>query len=249
MEPGDLAVLGLAALVTSMMTAIAGVGGGIVLIAILLLYVEPVVAIPVHGAIQMVSNVSRTFVQRRHVDRAMVWRFCLLLVPGSWLGLQLLSAIPPAGGRLAIGAFVLVALWFPRGLLLGLHPDRLDRLGRFIGLGGVVGVLNMTFGAAGPFLGPFLRGVGLARHGIVGTFAACQSVGHAVKIALFGLAGFAFAEYALLIVVCMALVVAGTALGSRMLEHIREATFQRIYLVVLTLVALRLIAGALLEVL
>ena len=95
MDTLDLAVLGLAALVTSALTAVAGLGGGIILIAILLLYLEPVAAIPIHGAIQLVSNVSRTAIQRRHVDLAIVALFCVLLVPGSWLGLQILSTIPP----------------------------------------------------------------------------------------------------------------------------------------------------------
>ncbi len=239
----DLAVLGVAALLTSILTAVAGLGGGIILIAILLLYLEPLAAIPVHGAIQIVSNVTRTAIQRRHVDLGILGRFAVLLVPGSWLGLQVLSSIPPSAGRAAIGVFVLLATWWPRGLLLGLHPDRLHPRRRFLAVGGLTGVANVTFGAAGPLLGPFLRNIGLARQGVVGTFAACQSLGHAVKLALFVAAGFAFAEHAALLAVTMSLVVVGTAIGSRVLERVSEAHFQRLYLATLSLVAVRLIGA------
>ncbi len=247
MEPLDLAVLGLAALLTSALTAVAGLGGGIILIAILLLYLEPVVAIPVHAAIQLVSNGSRTLIQRRHIDWGVFARFGVLLLPGSWLGLLVVSSIPADLGRAAIGVFVLIATWWPRALLLGLNPERVDPGRMFVPVGAVAGFLGTTFGASGPFLGPFFRGLALSRQGVVGTFAACQSLGHAVKIALFGLAGFAFAAHAALLAVTMALVVVGTALGSRLLERLPEAAFQRLYLVVLTLVALRLMGGELLE--
>lgn len=243
MEAVDLAVLGLAALLTSALTAVAGLGGGIVLIAVLLLYLEPLVAIPVHAAIQLASNASRTVIQRRFVDWGVVARFCALLVPGSWLGLQLVEAIPPDLGRAAIGVFVLLATWWPRALMLGLHPDRVHPRRRFVPAGAVTGFLGSTFGAAGPFLGPFFRDLPLPRQGVVGTFAACQSIGHTVKLVLFGLAGFAFVQHAPLLAVTVVLVVVGTALGSRLLERLPEAAFRQVYRVVLTLVALRLIGA------
>lgn len=247
METLDLAVLGLAALLTSALTAVAGLGGGIILIAILLLYLEPVVAIPVHAAIQLVSNGSRTWIQRRFIDWGVMARYAALLVPGSVLGLLALSAIPAAAGRVAIGCFVLIATWWPRLLMLGLHPDRVEPRRLFLPVGAVAGFVGTTFGASGPFLGPFFRALPLPRQGVVGTFAACQSLGHLVKIALFGLAGFAFAAHAPLLAVTMTLVVVGTALGSRLLERLPEAGFQRLYRAVLTLVALRLVGAELLR--
>ncbi len=247
METVDLAVLGLAALLTSALTAVAGLGGGIILIAILLLYLEPVVAIPVHAAIQLVSNASRTLIQRRFIDWGVLARYAVLLVPGSALGLLVVSAIPAGLGRVAIGLFVLLATWWPRVLMLGLHPDRVHPHRLFVPVGAVSGFVGTTFGASGPFLGPFFRALPLPRQGVVGTFAACQSLGHVVKIALFGLAGFAFVAHAPLLAVTMTLVVVGTAVGSRLLERLPEAAFQHLYRIVLTLVALRLVGAELLQ--
>jgi len=108
-------------------------------------------------------------------------------------------------------------------------------------LGGVVGVLNMTIGATGPLIAPFFLNLGLPRQGVIGTKAACQTLGHFAKVAIFGITGFAFAAFALpLALLCIA-VVAGTWVGSRVLGRVSETWFTRLYKVVLTVVALRLV--------
>ena len=56
MEIADVAVLCAAALAASILSGIVGMAGGIVLLTIMLLYFEPLIAIPLHGVIQLVSN-------------------------------------------------------------------------------------------------------------------------------------------------------------------------------------------------
>ena len=68
MGEADLAVLACVALATSALTAVVGLGGGIILLSVMLLFYEPLIAIPLHGAVQLVSNASRTAVQRKHVQ-------------------------------------------------------------------------------------------------------------------------------------------------------------------------------------
>ncbi len=241
MSPLDLAVLGAAAFLTSALTAVAGLGGGIVLLAILVLYLEPLVAIPVHGVIQLASNGSRTWIQRRHVQREVLAYFAVLLVPGCFAGLQVLQRIPAAVGKLAIGVFVLIATWVPRALTLGVRAERLHPRRRFLGIGAAVGFVTTTLGASGPFLGPFFRDLGWPRQQVVGTFAACQMLGHLAKLALFGLAGFAFREHALLLAITTTLVIVGTWVGSQLLERLPERGFAALYKTVLTLVGVYLV--------
>ena len=64
---------------------------------------------------------------------------------------------------------------------------------------------------------------------------------HIAKVIVFGLAGFAFGEHVWLLAAMSALVVAGTWLGSRLLEHVSEELFKHLYRGVLTLVAIRLV--------
>jgi uncharacterized membrane protein YfcA len=243
LEALDLAILAAAAFATSILSAVVGMAGGITLLAVMLLFLEPLAAIPLHGVIQLVSNSSRAAIQRRHVDLHILLRYSVLLIPMGWVGLHLANALPAAAMRVIIGIFVLIATWFPGWLLLGTHPEETNPGRRFLVLGGVVGVLNMTIGATGPLIAPFFLNLGLDRRALVGTKAACQSLGHGVKIALFGMAGFAFAPHLALLVTAGACVVAGTWLGSRILERVSERFFRRLYMGVLTVIALRLLAG------
>ena len=52
-------VLTLLSFFTALMTSIAGAGGGTVLLASMLQFMNPSEAIPVHGVIQLSSNVAR----------------------------------------------------------------------------------------------------------------------------------------------------------------------------------------------
>ena len=49
-----------------------GLAGGMTLLGVMLLFYDPLVAIPLHGAIQLVSNGSRAWIQREHVERGIV---------------------------------------------------------------------------------------------------------------------------------------------------------------------------------
>jgi len=237
----DLAILCSVGLLTSMLSAVVGMAGGITLLSVMLLFFEPLVAIPIHGVVQLVSNSSRTYVQRKHVDWTILWRYSVMLVPMGFVGIEIAQALPPNVTRALIGVFVLIATWRRGWLLIGTHPERADVHRRFFILGGVVGLINMTIGAAGPLIAPFFLKIGLSRQAMIGTKAACQAVGHLVKIAIFGIAGFVFTEYAVPLALLSVSVIAGTWIGSQVLESVNERWFTRLYKGVLTLVALRLV--------
>jgi len=237
----DLVILCSAGLLTAMLSAVIGMAGGVTLLSVMLLFFEPLVAIPIHGVVQLVSNSTRTFVQRKHVDWTILWRYSLMLVPMGFLGIAIAQSLPATVTRALIGLFVLVATWKPTWLLIGTHPERADIHRRFFLLGAVVGLLNMTIGAAGPLIAPFFLRIGLTRQALIGTKAACQAAGHLAKIAIFGVAGFVFSDYALPLALLSLSVIAGTWIGSRMLESVNEVWFKRLYQGVLTLIALRLV--------
>ena len=215
--------------------------GGIVLLSVMLLFLDPLEAIPLHGAVQLVSNGSRTWIQREHVRWGILWRYAAPLIPMGVIGLAIAQSLPPSLTRVLIGVFVLAATWAPGLLLLGTHPERAEPDRRFVLLGAVVGVINMTVGATGPLIAPFFLNLGLTRQALVGTKAACQAAGHVVKIALFGAAGFAFGTWLAPLALLSAMVVLGTWLGSQLLERVSERHFVLLYRVVLTAIALRLV--------
>ena len=241
MEALDLAVLSAVALATAILSAVVGMAGGIVLLSVMLLFLEPLIAIPIHGAVQLVSNSSRSVIQRDHIDWSIIWRYSLLLLPMGFVGIAVAQALAPSVARCLIGVFVLFATWAPGLLLMGTHPERTDGHRRFIVLGGVVGLVNMTVGATGPLIAPFFLSIGLTRQALIGTKAACQAFGHLAKLTVFGVTGFAFAAHAPALVLLAACVVVGTWIGSRLLEHVSELWFTRLYKWVLSLIAVRLV--------
>ena len=241
MEILDLGILCTAGLLTAALSAVVGMAGGITLLSVMLLLFEPLVAIPIHGVVQLVSNSSRTFIQRKHVDWAILWRYSALLVPMGFVGLAVAQSLSATVTRALIGTFVLIATWKPGWLLIGTHPERADTHRRFFLLGTVAGVLNMTIGAVGPLIAPFFLRIGLTRQALIGTKAACQAMGHLAKITIFGIAGFVFADYAIPLALLSLSVIAGTWIGSQLLERVSELWFKRLYRGVLTLIALRLV--------
>jgi uncharacterized membrane protein YfcA len=242
-DPWTLLLIGLAALVTSTMTAVLGFGGGIVLLALLLLVVEPVVAIPLHAAIQIASNGTRTVIRRRDVDWSIVVPASLLLLPAGFLVLPLALGAPASALQAAIAVTVLLATWVPERSDLRLPAP--SPVG-WIGVGGVLGGLNVLVGATGPLQAPLFRAATVTRQGFVGTFAASQVANHVAKLAVFGVAGLAPTRHLGAAAAGIVGVVAGTELGSRVLDGLSEARYRNLYLGAITAVGLFLLTDALL---
>lgn len=234
-------LVGVGALATSALTAVLGFGGGVVLLALLLLVVEPVVAIPLHAAIQVWSNGTRVVIRRREVDWGITARSSLLLLPAGALAVPLAAAAPERALQALIAVAVLEATWV---------PERTDRalpapspLG-WVGVGAVLGFLNPLVGATGPLAAPLFRAATRTRLAFVGTFAATQVSGHLAKVLLFGVAGLVPTGQLAAVPVGVAGVVAGTWAGSRALDAMGEARFRVVYLWAITAVAAYLLVDA-----
>lgn len=224
-----------ASTLASFITAAFGIGGGVMLLAVMTVFMPVPVAIPVHGVIQAGSNVGRTALTWRHVEWPILLAFAGGAVVGAAAGSQLLVRLPQAWMELALGAFILWSCWGPmprihRGSVLG------------IGIGGALtSVLTLFVGATGPFVGAFLRALRLDRLRHVGTFSACMVLQHGLKVAVFGLVGFAFGPYLPFLAVMLVCGFVGTFIGRRVLERIDDALFRRALTLLLTVLALRLL--------
>ncbi len=88
-------VLWTASLLTASVSAVLGMAGGIMLLAVMLLFLEPAVAIPVHAIAQLASNSSRTLVHLRALRRDLFLPYLILLLPAGMLSLPLTQHAPP----------------------------------------------------------------------------------------------------------------------------------------------------------
>lgn len=243
LAPGvdPITTLGLVALsfVTSLITATFSLGGGSLMISAMALVLPPVVVIPIHGCVQLGSNVGRAWVQRLHIQWSYILWLSLGALLGSVVGGRLAFALPEKWFTFAIGVFVLVTTWLPT-------PQALanSRTVQFVG-GSIVSAVSMVVGAAGPLLAAFLRSIPDRRQ-LVATHALLNSLQHAIKIVVFAAMGFAFTDYLPLILVMVVAGFAGTTVGSRLLTRVPERVFRLAFRLLLSAVALGLIREALL---
>ncbi|MCP3854815.1 MAG: TSUP family transporter [Actinomycetia bacterium] len=205
-------------------------------------FFTPVVAIPIHGGIQLVSNGSRATLLRQQVNWSAVGWASLLLFPASMVGVVLATSIPAAAVRLIMAAFVLVLAWRPSVLRPDAGHRRSER--SLVAVGAVSGFLNSTVGASGPVTSPFFRAVTATHAAFVATAAAAQVVAHSSKIVAFGLDGFPIGDYLGLIAIGAAGVTMGSLVGTRLLGGAGEAQLALLFKVVLTALALRMITQA-----
>lgn len=232
-----LAILILTAVVASTISGIIGMGGGILLLAVMASLLDPVSVVPIHGVVQLVSNSTRSLRLLQHV----LWSIFLLYVPalgaGAFIGIRLYAGADAPWFRPAIGAFVLAFLLWNR-----VKPKRL-LLPRWIFLpaGFVGGILTVVVGATGPFLAAFFLRDDLDRRQVVATKAAIQTAGHVVKIPAFLSIGFDYGASWWITFPLAACVVLGTFLGTSVLGRLDDRSFRVGFQVVLFLLALRLL--------
>ncbi|MEM1264711.1 MAG: sulfite exporter TauE/SafE family protein [Pseudomonadota bacterium] len=237
MDPADLGPLALALLLLtsfagSFLTAAAGIGGGVLLLAVMASIVPPAALIPVHGVVQLGSNAGRAVLLRSHIRREVVPAFLAGAAAGAALGGALAVELPTGILRISVGLFVLWSLY-------ARPPARIGRSGALAGV--VSGGLTMFVGATGPFVAAYLKLRALPRHAHVATHTALMTAQHAVKIGVFALLGFAFGPWIPLAAAMIAVGFLGTVAGRRVLDRLSERGFSLALTTVLTLLALRLL--------
>jgi uncharacterized membrane protein YfcA len=227
-----IALIVLSAL-TSFITAAFGLGGGLVMLAVMATLLPPVALLPIHGVIQIGSNGGRAAIMLRQVRLEVLGPFVVGTVIGAALGGLISVRLPEPLFYFGLGLFVLWAAW-------GKAPPAFGKRAIFVG-GVVSSFLTMFFGATGPFVAAVLKTLQLDRMSHVATQSACMVTQHGVKILVFGFLGFNYAPYAGLIIAMILTGFIGTVIGKRVLSGMGDERFKLALSIVLTLLALRLI--------
>ncbi len=233
------AVVAAVAVSTSLLSAIAGLGGGVILLGVLAQFFAPTVAIPIQGGIQLFANGSRAVSLRRDISWSVAGWAALLLLPASILGAAVSTAVPVSATRITLGVFLLVMIWRPK--VLRFEPTNGPSRVVLVGVGAVSGLINSTVGASGPFTSPFFRAATASHVAFVATAATSQVTANPSKLVAFGLSGFSPMDYIGVIAAGSSGAVLGTMIGTRLLGNVNEVVLARIFRTVLTLLALRLV--------
>ena len=229
-------ILVAAAFATALLSGVAGIGGGTVLIGALLASgMPPVIAVPLHAAVQLVSNTSRAAAYAPHVHWGAALWFCVAAIPAAFLVAPLVARVDANVIRLAMAAFIAYAL-LPHGQRLGSMPERRAMLLA----GGATGGIGAVVGATGLLISPLFLRAGWSSERTVGTLAFCQGLGHAAKVFAFAAIGFAVIDRPLLLGGMIGGVLVGTAAGRALHGRVSPAGFKRLFRAILAVLGAKL---------
>lgn len=223
------------ALLTSCVAGVMGMGGGILLIAVMPGLVPAAAIIPLHAATQLASNGSRALFGWRELDWRIVPAFTTGALLGAWSGAGVYQALDLHWLPALIGVFILVITWLPLPKVPGGGQFSLAALGFYqTGLG-------MLVGATGPLGAALLMRRNNARDWLVVNTALYMSVNHAIRLAAFVALGFSFAPWWQLTLGLVVAVTLGSWLGTRLRGHVSQTDFRRWFRLLVTVLALRMI--------
>lgn len=229
---------------TSIISAVVGAAGGIVLLGGMTLVLPVAATIPVHGLTQLLSNSLRTFYLRHNVVLAFFKYFVVGAPLGALLAFYFIKSLPSDKVPLIlIVLFILYMVFKPKSM-----PAIKLKAWQFGLLGLAAGFMGILVGATGPLLAPFFLRDDLTKEEIVSTQACCQTVTHVIKIPVFLGLGFAYLDYQVLILLMFIGTVIGTTLGVKFLKKMNPKVFVYIYKTVLVLVAVKLLTINVLEI-
>ena len=243
-------ILIIAALITSSISAVIGMGGGIILLGIMAILIpEGYMVIALHGIIQMVSNGTRTFVFRQHLKKNLISEYLFGALIGLGLSVIIVYALMQyyevdSANQIKfdylkpiIGLYILWYLY-----LKGAKKEQKNKL--FIIVGFISGLVSIFIGAVGPLIAPFFLRKDLTKENVIANKAACQIITHIGKIPIFMY--FFNVNYIEQYTILLPLIISvyiGTNVGKKLLGSISEKTFKMLFKVCLTIIAIRLIIG------
>jgi uncharacterized membrane protein YfcA len=218
-----LALFAVSALVTSFISGILGMAGGMILMGILLAAVPLPVAMMLHGITQLASNGWRAFMWRNEVD----WRVFRGYLYGALITTALFAVVKVVVSK----PVALIAMGFTPFLTLAL-PEKLhlnvERKGHSTACGFICSSLALTAGVSGPILDVFFVRSRMNRHAVIATKAMTQSLSHILKIGYFG--AFVAVEggnvHPALAAMMVVLAFVGTSLSRHVVSRLTDESFR-----------------------
>lgn len=236
-ELRDLALIPLG-LVAGALTTLAGLGGGLMLVAVLSVLFDPKLALTLTAPALALGNLHRATLYRAHLDRevairvagagfvaALIFGVLALRCPDWLLRLLLLTATLFALAR----ATHLVELTFRR---IWLVP-----------MGFLIGAVTATSGGGPALLAPTLMSAGLSGERYVSTASVCALSVHVARVLAYGASGFLDVSQLTRSAILAIAVLGGNAIGARIRPSLAHEDGTRLELGALVLVVCATLAG------
>ena len=220
---------------TSLLTSIFSLGGGLIMLVALAQAFSPATLIPLHGSIQLANNFSRTLVYREFFQWKLIKHIVISTMFGAVIGIYLFGTLPENLLVMVIAATILFLTWAPLDSLI-LSIMKNDWFCGFIS-----GFAGIFVGANGPLATAYLRTKNLSPEVLVANHGAIMIIQHGIKIILFAsFFNFIILDYFIFILILALTGYAGAILGRRLISKVPFKSFNIILKVLLTLLAFSL---------
>ena len=231
------AALAAVGFLTAVLSGVAGIGGGTVLIGVFYaLGLAPSVAVPLHATVQFTSNFTRTLAFLKHVEwRAAGW-FLLTALPTPFFVAPYVAAANVNVILLLLAGLILTSLVPARdgGEPLKLVPAVL--LAGFLN-----GTLGMFVSATGLFVGRLFLRPEWSKETVIATLAMTQTLGHLLRVLAYASVGFAVTTQLDVLVPLLVATVAGTFAGRKLHDFLDESRFRTLFKAILVVLSAKLI--------
>jgi uncharacterized membrane protein YfcA len=215
--------IGAAVLVTSLVSGIFGMAGGLLLMLILGTVLPVQSAMVLHGATQFVSNGWRAGLWRQWIDWGIVARYSVGAAPAILIPVAFAYVPSKAFMLILLGATPYAALAIPKQWALDAAKPA-----HAYACGFVVAGTQLIAGVAGPLLDTFFVRSTMDRRAVVATKATTQAISHTLKIGYYGtllhqVEALSWDVYAAAGIAA----VIGTTLAAPVLEKMSNANFRK----------------------
>ena len=217
---------------TSGLTAAAGIGGGLLMLALMTYFIPIAVLIPIHGLVQFGSNAGRAFVQRANAN----WRVAVLFSIGALFGAAVGSLIAvklPENVLLTIfGIFIII-------MVLVKFPPITNASNTIVAIGGATTTFaSMFVGATGPLVAVFINKIAANHREALATHGVTMAFQHLFKVVAFFLVGVALWQWVPFVIAMIASGYIGTLTGTALMNRLPDETLQKLFKVILILISI-----------
>ena len=205
---------------TSLLTSIFSVGGGLIMLVALAQSFSPGTLIPLHGAIQLSNNLSRTFVYKEFFNWSLIQNILISTIFGAFGGILLFGNVSEEILIWIIAGTIIFFTWAPLDNFI-LSVMRNDWFCGFIS-----GFAGIFIGANGPLVTAYMRTKNLSPEVLVANHGAVMIFQHTIKITLFiYFFSFSLQEYIFFIFILAIAGYVGAVIGKTLISKISYESF------------------------
>jgi len=230
MEPDQIALFVLLALVAEIIGTVSGFGSSILFVPVAALFFEFHIVLGITAVFHVFSNLTKIAMFRHGIDRNIVLRLGIPAVVFVIIGALLTALIPQEKTELAMNIILVVLSVF----LIFNSNKTLARTHRNLFLGGAVsGFLAGLIGTGGAIRGLTLIAFNLEKHVFIATSAIIDMGVDSSRAVIYLINGYFRAEHLMLIPFLIGISILGTWLGKLILNRTGEKAFRYVVLVVI----------------